>query len=418
MSKINLHNYEAFLIDYLDGNLENADIAQLKAFILVNPQLEIDLNDLNFPSFANESIKVDFKNELKKTDAFIEDEEIINYLENNLPEVQRKLFESKILKDRELASQLTEYKKTILQQEPSITFVTKAEFLRTEDDLILNNPTLSFIENQLSPSGKLQFETELKSSFILQQEVNLFNKTKLEANYSIQYPNKDELKKETKVIALFSFRVLSSIAAAILLLVGLAVVYNFYFSKPQITHEIANNHFNEKLKNTDNQLIASVDSVRGLSNDAIEKSTFIAKKTDNNTNSFNKTNSITELKVPLSNSVAINKIMDAIDTIHNNALVNESKLALANSKLNDTSKETPALAVLNQSKYSKQNYLITEQYEEDDIIASAPEKKSLWQRAVKLAKGINKLGIKSIDGEETPNNNYALSFNAFSVEKR
>ena len=84
MSSINLHNYEAFLIDYLDGNLSKIAVIDLKAFLINNPQLEIDLDELDLPVFSNDEIKVDFKNDLKKKEAFIEDEEIINYLENNL----------------------------------------------------------------------------------------------------------------------------------------------------------------------------------------------------------------------------------------------------------------------------------------------------------------------------------------------
>ena len=46
-------------------NLNEDAVAELKAFILANPQLEIDLEEMELPSFLDEELKVDFKNELK-----------------------------------------------------------------------------------------------------------------------------------------------------------------------------------------------------------------------------------------------------------------------------------------------------------------------------------------------------------------
>lgn len=45
MSKINLNNYEAFLLDYLEGNLSAEDTADLLLFASHHPELEIDLDD-------------------------------------------------------------------------------------------------------------------------------------------------------------------------------------------------------------------------------------------------------------------------------------------------------------------------------------------------------------------------------------
>jgi hypothetical protein len=52
------------------------------------------------------------------------------------------------------------------------------------------------------------------------------------------------------------------------------------------------------------------------------------------------------------------------------------------------------------------------------VVVAANAKKGFWKRAVDIAKQANKLGLKSLDGEETTNQNYLLSFNSFSVEKR
>lgn len=421
MSKINLHNYEAFLIDYLDGNLNEAAVAELKAFVFANPQLQIDLNDLDLPSFADEAVSIDFKEDLKKNASFFEDEELINYLENNLAEAERKAIEVKLLNDKSLAAQFEAYKKTILQKE-EIVLNSKSNLYKTESELVLNNIALTYVEGQLSYSDKLQFEKELKTDLGLQKEVSLYGKTKLEVDDSIVYPNKEALKKETRVIALFNFRTVASIAAAVLLLVGLVFVFDYYNSKPTIPKELAKNNFNQIPKNTDNQEVKKNNSSNILNKIQPENSELLAKNTNNNS----KTNSIKIKKDPSvdlnesrTNSVVeVNKQDEKKDPlldqeldepknsiVKSNAVIDTTYLAMAN--------------VTSQPKYSKQTYLITEEGDTDDepiVVASA--KKGFWARAVKIAKQANKLGVKSLDGEESQGKNYSLSFNAFSVEKR
>jgi len=77
------------------------------------------------------------------------------------------------------------------------------------------------------------------------------------------------------------------------------------------------------------------------------------------------------------------------------------------------------------STISKKNYLVVAEdiSEENDLMelkesSTAGGKKGLWKRAVRLARQANKLGVKSIDGQENSKNNYRLSFNSFSVEKK
>ena len=410
MSKINSHNYEAFLVDYFDGNLSDVLITELKAFVIANPQLNIDLDDMDLPSFAEEGIEVGFKNDLKKTDTFLEDEELINYLENNLTEADKKIFEVKLVNDIALNNELKGYKKTILINEPALVFNEKAELVKTDDDLILNNSALAYLEGQLEASGKLQFEAELKTNSTLQKEVALLNKTKLEATTSIQFPDKVSLKKETKVIALFSFRKLASMAAAILLLIGLAFVFNYYNSKPIIPNQLANS-----ISNNVNKVIDTIDSL----NLATTKSkALIANNVTNAAESKSPSKgNRKDLNIAKTNTVVLNE--NEILPLANNLIENESKAVFANNNTSKVDTTTTLLSNLNSTtpKFAKQNYLIVEVAEEEEAVASTTVKKGFWKRAVDIAKQANKLGIKSLDGEETPDKNYVLSFNSFSVEK-
>ena len=410
MSKINSHNYEAFLVDYFDGNLSDVLITELKAFVIANPQLNIDLDDMDLPSFSEEGIEAGFKNDLKKTDTFLEDEELINYLENNLTEADKKIFEVKLVNDIALNNELKGYKKTILINEPALVFNEKAGLVKTDDDLILNNSALAYLEGQLEASGKLQFEAELKTNSTLQKEVALLNKTKLEATTSIQFPDKVSLKKETKVIALFSFRKLASMAAAILLLIGLAFVFNYYNSKPIIPNQLANS-----ISNNVNKVIDTIDSL----NLATTKSkALIANNVTNAAESKSPSKgNRKDLNIAKTNTVVLNE--NEILPIANILIENESKAVFANNNTSKVDTTTTLLSNLNSTtpKFAKQNYLIVEVAEEEEAVASTTVKKGFWKRAVDIAKQANKLGIKSLDGEETPDKNYVLSFNSFSVEK-
>lgn len=418
MGKINLHNYEAFLIDYLDGNLNEDAVAELKVFVLANPQLEIDLEDMELPSFENDTPEIDFKNDLKKTEIFIEDEEIIDYLENNLTAADKKAFEIKLLKDKELALKLQAYSKTILSAE-DLQFADKPSLYKNEDELILSNTVLAYVEEQLSVNDKAQFEQELKANPTLQKELVSYQRTKLVTDNTLVFEDKEALKKETRVIALFSFRTVAAIAAAILLIFTLAFVFNYFNSKPDTTiKEIAKT---EKSKNKGliENKTNSLDSSSKLNNDVEGNSNYIAKNTNSglNTNSV-KPDKEVQLNEAITNSVTVPQEKKNIEQQLNND-GNEDKM-IANKTVIDTTSSSLLASNSEKPKFFKQNYLIATEADDEDVVASAeaPAKKGFWQRAVKLAKQVNKLGVKAIDGEETADKNYSLSFNSFSVEKK
>ena len=68
MERISIFNYEAFYLDFLEGNLNEEDTALLMAFLEENPDLRID--DAELPSYDEDSLTLnpDFKNSLKQPD--------------------------------------------------------------------------------------------------------------------------------------------------------------------------------------------------------------------------------------------------------------------------------------------------------------------------------------------------------------
>jgi hypothetical protein len=67
--EINSDNYEAFYLDYLEGNLSAEESAQLQSFLLLHPELEVDFDDVPPLSLAHTlPLQHYFKHGLKHVD--------------------------------------------------------------------------------------------------------------------------------------------------------------------------------------------------------------------------------------------------------------------------------------------------------------------------------------------------------------
>lgn len=158
--RINRNNYESYFIDYLDGNLEHEVIDDFIEFINQNPDLREELELVS--SVKLEPGQLVFE---KKDDLFRPD------------------FES--------------------QQ-------------------VFNEHAIAMLEGDLSNAGEEQFRQYLEKHPDKQREAELFSKTRLVPDESIQYSRKKSLYREPagKTILLWSLR----IAAVLILAVAMYVV--------------------------------------------------------------------------------------------------------------------------------------------------------------------------------------------------
>lgn len=161
MSKINIHNYEAYLLDFSEGNLTDELQMELELFLIQHPELDINLSDLALVVLNEESISFSNKNNLKKT----------------------------------------------------------------ETDLVSEDQFVAYIEGQLSAAEKIEIEKSCSKNPLLSKELALFQKTILTADSSIVYPNKNELKRKPKVIWFNSSTIQYAAAACVLFLIGLFVLW-------------------------------------------------------------------------------------------------------------------------------------------------------------------------------------------------
>jgi len=417
MQKINLHNYEAFLLDYFDGNLNETDLQELKTFVLLNPELDIDLGNDSLLTFNSDNELFINKKDLLKTEQDIYNEELLNYLEGNLSKNEKIIFEKKLASNADLKKELELYKKTDLNFTKEDLKFDTTQVLKTEDDLILNNVALNYVEDKLSSIEKIRFISELKNNSAIQNEVAELQKTKLIADLNTVYPNKEGLKKETKVIALFNFKTVSAIAAGLLLLVSLGFIFNYYLnSKIKEEGKIA-----LQLENKTNFSIPKKQPTNSvITNSLLNNSStnLIAKNSTNNFNpnqiksNANQTNSINSNNNVPKNVIVNNNIKN--DTL--NSINSDTNNAIAV----NTNSSTPLTFTNSVNSVTTQTILLA--YEEDNEESFetnvTAQKNNFWKRAVKVAKQLNGLGLKAIKGDEKANNDYVLGFNSVSVEKK
>jgi hypothetical protein len=100
--KITRENYELFLVDYLDGNLVEADKEVLMQFLAQHPNLAEEFSLLNnaIPLVLNQDKtidKVDFTYLKKEENTWIADDEMIAAMEGDLSEEEQALFERKLI---------------------------------------------------------------------------------------------------------------------------------------------------------------------------------------------------------------------------------------------------------------------------------------------------------------------------------
>ena len=131
MHNIDIHNYEAYLLDFSEGNLTGELQVELELFLIQHPELEINLDELSLVSLENEAASFSNKNSLKKSEAdLVSETQFIGYIENHLPENERLALEKSCAINPSLAKELTLYNHTIAKADETIVFENKQSLKR------------------------------------------------------------------------------------------------------------------------------------------------------------------------------------------------------------------------------------------------------------------------------------------------
>lgn len=221
---INKHNYEAYFLDYHEGNLSAQEVAELLLFVEQHPELRESFESFESITLDEPTpLKADFKRLLKKeiTSENI-DEYLIGSSEGILNSAEEELLSSYLEQHPQYLSSLDLYKRSKINADPSLIYEGKEDlkrFVTAEDELLI-----SALEGQLSTAEMALFRQQLLADASLSANFQAFQQTVLKPEMTTVYFGKDDLKrKERKVIPLFY---MVGIAAAILVLFGLFFLFN------------------------------------------------------------------------------------------------------------------------------------------------------------------------------------------------
>jgi hypothetical protein len=131
MHKIDIHNYEAYLLDYSEGNLTGELQVELELFLIQHPELEINLDELSLVTLQNETTSFSNKSALKKSETdLVSETQFIGYIENQLPVNERLELEKSCVINPSLAKELALYNYTIAKADETIVFENKQSLKR------------------------------------------------------------------------------------------------------------------------------------------------------------------------------------------------------------------------------------------------------------------------------------------------
>lgn len=131
MERISIFNYEAYLLDLIEGTISESDKALLLAFLQDHPELDVDWNDLPSLTLQDTALDSRFKNSLKITDTeedSLSSETIESYL---LAQTEGLLSKEK---EEELMAFLAEYPEYLSLQEKYA-----AAHLKADEKIVFGN---------------------------------------------------------------------------------------------------------------------------------------------------------------------------------------------------------------------------------------------------------------------------------------
>lgn len=241
---INKNNYEAYFLDYHEGNLTPVQVADLLFFVEQHPELKEEFE--NFENFSLEdfsSIEFENKSSLKKEITLDNKEEyFIRAVENELNPSEIALLNNFLKQHPQFLVDLELFQKTKFSLDTSIVFEHKNGLKRSDSIKSGSNLSevdellISAIEGLLS-SGEINLLNErLVEDKEIAEKFVLFQQTKLVVDRSIVFEGKESLKhKFNKVIPLYYY---ISAAAAILLLFGLFFLFNYNTIQPELAIKV------------------------------------------------------------------------------------------------------------------------------------------------------------------------------------
>lgn len=328
---------------------------------------------------------------------------LLDLSEGSLSGEDRLELEVFMIEHPELAVDVDDFSLAITIAEP-IAFANKETLKKTDSDLVSGEEFIAYIEQQLSTEKAVAIEKSCAANPGLAHEMGLYKATLAKADLSVVYADKKGLKRKPKVIW-FNFSATKFAAAASIAL--LILLYILWPVKPQgITPD---QHANNTLIMTPLNSKTNRIPVAPKTSPAVpekqlpeQHSTIQAQALNHSVNTLAANNGHTPA-IHTATTATVNSVVP--DTL--------SHIVLSKGPVNTPEKEPVLVASTNHKTVVD---VITEKDDEDT--ANTQKKQGFWALAGKALKGLNKAGVKSVNGEEETNKqdaSYALTLGALNI---
>ncbi|HNT80942.1 MAG TPA: hypothetical protein PKH65_09700 [Bacteroidia bacterium] len=134
---INIENYQAFILDYYEGTLNTELQEELFLFLEKNPSLNQEFEEFelikleaNYETFDNSKMLLK-----TKEDFYLQDNNIIAFLEGDLNPTESNEFSSFLQSNAELQKKVSEFKRTFIKPE-SVVYPEKENLLKRDTKVI------------------------------------------------------------------------------------------------------------------------------------------------------------------------------------------------------------------------------------------------------------------------------------------
>ena len=440
---INKNNYEAFFLDYHEGNLSVEEVAALLLFVEQHPELKEA-----FEEFENIIVDADItpsffadKSSLKKGISVVnQDDYFIGYIENTLNDTEKKLVADYLKQQPTAVSELEVYKKTVARADNALVFENKsrlkkiviantqpeAQLILAEEEYLLIAATENILTREENEAASILLKTtETK------KQLAYYQQTKLKADESVVFANKEELKHETrKVVPLYYY---VAVAASIALLIGF-----FFIFKNKDTVNLAKNEtksIQPYVATAAEDAARHVDAIAHHQEDQVDiKEKFTKKKNILSTRIHSDT-AQSVMNHELTDTVTIQNHESLFPSLANKEILSQP----ANEEL---IKEEPVTIIANipsiqapnidRQKFIPLNELAAEKIkekllDEETLLVQKQngqlKKVNGWDIAQMLTKGVSKLSGRKLElkpkyNEDGSVSSYAFSAGEFQISKK
>lgn len=253
--KINHTNYEAFLLDFLEGNLEENLVAELLVFLDAHPDIATEFEELKrkFAYLAEDVVgsgiskEALFKNPQPDLDEY--EEKLLALLEGDLDEAAKLQLEHDIKIYPALAREFEWFILTRLQPE-AISYADKK--LLKKKILVNQDQLLALLEGDLDAETKTNVLATIQTDQAWRKEWDLLNKTRLVPEPDVVYPGKGNLKRKAgRVLPLY----IKFVKVAAILLMVFSVFFTLFRKQQSIVSPEKPVAFNKPENSSANKII-------------------------------------------------------------------------------------------------------------------------------------------------------------------